>query len=219
MSGRHGLFAFSAFLVCSVVHAQEAGASWLADLARRCAPDVDPVTTLAIVAQESGGHPYTVGINASGDRPAESRVFDSAEDAVVAAELAIAQGRVVDLGLMQVSSPNLGRLGLTVREVLEPCANVRAGASILSQAYATELQRTGAPDSGIAVNDGIEQQALSSALSRYNTGDPVAGLRNGYVHKVKAKVPALAPDSGAAPADSASLLEAAIRSDLDVSAD
>jgi type IV secretion system protein VirB1 len=57
---------------------------------------------------------------------------------------------------------------------LDPCKNLAAAAKILSAGYITASQTQADP-----------QQALGTALSRYNTGDPARGFANGYVGKVE----------------------------------
>ncbi len=84
------------------------------------------------------------------------------------------QRKSVDLGLGQVNSGNLASLGLSVADALDPCKNLAAAAKILSAGYITASQTQADP-----------QQALRTALSRYNTGDPARGFANGYVGKVE----------------------------------
>ena len=66
----------------------------------------------------------------------------------------IAERHSVDLGLMQINSGNSRWLGLTVEDAFDPCRSIAAGAAVLT------------------------------AYSRYNTGSPTAGFRNGYVARV-----------------------------------
>jgi type IV secretion system protein VirB1 len=94
-----------------------------------------------------------------------------AREAAMLARNYIAQGYSVDLGLMQVNSHNLPALGYTVEEVLnDPCANIRAGAAVLTADYAAAVRV-----------HGEGQAALQAALSSYNTGDFNRGFANGYV--------------------------------------
>ena len=132
-----------------------------------CAPNVAPTTLQAIVAVESGGHPLALNINGIRVQPPPAR--DTREAAQVA-ESYIARGYSVDIGLMQVNSRNLAALGTTVEQVLDPCTNIRAAATILTADYAEAARTRG---------DG--QPALQAALSAYNTGDFYRGFANGYV--------------------------------------
>jgi type IV secretion system protein VirB1 len=132
-----------------------------------CAPNVAPATLEAIISVESGGKPLALNVNGLSVQPPPAR--DIREAVNVAASF-IARGYSVDLGLMQVNSRNLVALGLTLQQVLDPCTNIRGGATILTADYA-EAART----------RGEGQPALQAALSAYNTGDFYRGFANGYV--------------------------------------
>jgi type IV secretion system protein VirB1 len=132
-----------------------------------CAPNVAPVTLQAIVEVESGGNPLALNINGIRVQPTAAR---DAREAAQVAERYIARGYSVDIGLMQVNSRNLAALGTTVEQVLDPCTNIRAAATILTADYA-DAART----------RGEGQPALQAALSAYNTGDFYRGFANGYV--------------------------------------
>lgn len=140
-----------------------------AQLAAACGPWVH-VDTLAAVAQaESGLDPLAIG-DATAGRSHSPR---SAGAAVAQATALLRQGHSLDLGLMQLNSATLVRLGLGVADAFEPCRNIAAGARVLAGGFA--------PRGG---EDG--QQALVRALSRYNTGSPERGVANGYVARVQA---------------------------------
>ena len=79
----------------------------------------------------------------------------------------------VDLGLMQVSTAEAKRRGISPESLLEPCTNLRVGWQILEDAYQIE-KKTYGPG----------QEALQHAISRYNTGDPQQGIANGYLARV-----------------------------------
>jgi type IV secretion system protein VirB1 len=132
-----------------------------------CAPNVAPTTLQAIVEVESGGNPLALNINGMRVQPPPAK--DTREAALVA-ESYIARGYSVDIGIMQVNSRNLAALGTTVEQVLDPCMNIRAAATILTADYAAAARTHG---------DG--QPALQAALSAYNTGDSYRGFANGYV--------------------------------------
>ena len=89
----------------------------------------------------------------------------------------------VDLGLMQVSTAEAKRRGISPESLLEPCTNLRVGWQILEDAYQIEKKTYG---SG--------QEALQHAISRYNTGDPQQGIANGYLARVLAAVRRLQTD-------------------------
>lgn len=156
----------------------ETSAAELSDLLSKCAPNVHPVTMGALVRHESGGNPYAILDNGDWSLPRSERVLRSfrpqslAEAVTVAKEL-IAAGHVIDMGLGQVNNRNLKRLGLTVEQIFDPCTNLQASQTILSNNYSTAVKRYGPGD-----------QALYAALSAYNTGNFTDGFANGYVRKV-----------------------------------
>src|SRR5271169_37136 len=76
----------------------------------------------------------------------------------------------VDLGLMQVSTAEAKRRGISPESLLEPCTNLRVGWQILEDAYQIE-KKTYGPG----------QEALEHAVSRYNTGNSQRGITNGYL--------------------------------------
>jgi type IV secretion system protein VirB1 len=158
-------------------------------LAAQCAPSVAPETLLSVVQVESRFEPLAIGVNGS---PRLNLTPTSVDEAVNRAGELIAAGRSVDLGLAQINSKNLDWLGLSLREVFEPCANLSAAARVLRDGYGrSEPQRVGV------------QAALRATLSYYNTGHPVRGVSNGYVGRVEAAaghiVPALVGEGEARP--------------------
>jgi type IV secretion system protein VirB1 len=121
------------------------------EIAAACGPGVAPETLAAVARVESGFDPLLIGVNARGAAPIRSA---SATQAAETARALIAQGRSIDLGLMQINSRNLGWLGLSVEEAFDPCHSVAAGARVLT------------------------------AFSGYNTGSASRGFANGYVARV-----------------------------------
>lgn len=144
----------------------------LEQLILACAPQVAPSTMAAIVRVESGGKPHALNVN--GERKL-ARQPRNAEEATAWARWLVARGYSVDMGLAQINSGNLARLGLTPAQLFDPCTNLKAGAKILTENYL-----------GAARQYGGGQHALRAALSAYNTGNYRAGLSNGYVAKVTA---------------------------------
>lgn len=141
-------------------------------IAAACAPDVAPSTLLAIARVESALDPLAIGVNgAAGRRPRAARTRD---EATRTAAVLLASGADLDLGLAQINSRNLARLGLSVSEAFEPCTNLRAAAEVLTAGY---HRARGFED---------QQVRLRIALSLYNTGHPRRGFRNGYVDRVTA---------------------------------
>lgn len=157
-------------------------------LANRCAPEVAPGTLAAIAGAESGFNTLAIHDNTT----RQSMAALDTPGAVATATALIAAGHSVDLGLMQIDSANLGRLGLTVATAFDACSSVRAAGTVLSGDY----QPDGAG----------RQAALLAALSRYNTGTAWLGFQNGYVGRVVAAakyvVPEIDPTDSVAPATS-----------------
>jgi type IV secretion system protein VirB1 len=144
-----------------------------------CAPNVAPITLQAIIDVESAGNPLALNVNGIRMQPPPA---SDVREAAQTAESYIVHGYSVDIGLMQVNSHNLAALDITVEQVLDPCTNLHAAATILTADYAVAARTRG---------DG--QAALQAALSAYNTGDFYRGFANGYVAKYygQAGVPAL----------------------------
>lgn len=138
-------------------------------LAAQCAPGVAPATIAAIVRTESSGNVLALNVNGIGRRVAQPATV---VQAVETARYYIARGHSVDLGLGQINSRNMKRLGLTWDTVFDPCTNIAAAGAVLSGNYHS-------------VRAGLHpQRALRVALSMYNTGSQSRGFRNGYVGKV-----------------------------------
>jgi type IV secretion system protein VirB1 len=169
-----------------------------AQLAGYCASEVAPGTSVAVAAAESGLDPLAIRDNTADMvwRPKDRR------KALWLAEKLVAAGHRLDLGLMQIDSANLARLHLTLSQAFDPCASMRAAATLLTADYKLALGGVG---EGVVAASG--QRALLAAISRYNTGDPVRGFHNGYVARVviaaRYVVPAIAVDSAPASADRA----------------
>ena len=141
-----------------------------AALAQECAPWVAHQTMAAIVRTESAFRPLAIGINGGAKL---TRQPETKAEAVATAKWLIANGYNIDMGLGQINSANLPKIGLTVENAFDPCQNIAAAATILHGNYQSAKRRTG--------ND---QAALHAALSAYNTGSFTRGYANGYVQRV-----------------------------------
>ena len=148
----------------------------LAQLLRDCAPNVDPRTMTAIVRVESAGRTFAMRDNTL---DAVYQPVDTVE-AVAWTNQLLRRGDNLDLGLSQINSANLPRLGIAVRDIFNPCVNLRAGSTILGEAYSEASSRFGPG-----------QYALRRALGAYNTGSLYAG--QGYVNEILAAA-GLAPE-------------------------
>ncbi|MFC7627109.1 lytic transglycosylase domain-containing protein [Paraburkholderia humisilvae] len=156
----------------------------------QCAPGVHPTTLSAIVRTESSGHAYVLADSGPRNLPWSARKSmvrsfypSSPQEAADIAKSLIDSGHLVDIGLTQISSQNLPRLGLTVEQLLDPCVNLRAGGQILTDFYLNALRQ---------YND--QQTALLAAISAYNTGNFESGFSNGYVQRVVTNAGATVPE-------------------------
>ena len=139
----------------------------LAAQIERCAPQVAPSTMAAIVRVESGGNSLAIHDNTT-RRSFHPR--DRADAEAIAQQLLLAR-HSIDLGIAQINDVNLRAQGLDVRTVFDACANLGAGARILSRNYEIATRRFGAG-----------QVALRRAIGMYNTGRLDAG--SGYIRSV-----------------------------------
>ena len=142
----------------------------IAALARECAQGVHVATMAAIAHVESSGSPLAIGVNGAARISRQPR---TAVEAVAVAKELTRRSVSFDLGIAQINSANLVRLGLSIESAFDPCSNLRAAATLLSWCYSPAVRRTG---------EG--QAALQQALSCYNSGSRSGGLANGYVRKV-----------------------------------
>jgi len=139
-------------------------------LMQQCAPQIAPVTLAAIVQQESGGDPLALHDNTSGKTYRPTSV---AEAARIAREL-VASGHSVDIGLAQINSRNLPRLGVGVDQVLDPCGNLHAAQTVLMEGW----KRSG---------------NLRATLSAYNTGKLHSPVGMDYGEKVFGRAGVVVP--------------------------
>ena len=128
-----------------------------------CAPMVSQPLMKALVLEESRGHPFAIH-----DGVTHRALFPSTkEQAVETARKLLSGGSRIDAGLAQINSDNWESLGLTAQTVFDPCINLQAGERVLLKAYLTS------------------PHTQDAAISRYNTGHPRRGVKNGYVARVK----------------------------------
>ena len=131
---------------------------------------VSPQTLMAIVRTESTFKPWSIGVNGGArlkKQPATK------EEAISTARDLISRGYNIDMGLGQINSANLQKLGLSVENVFDPCTNLAAAGTILHGNYLNARQ-----------NGQSQGLALRSAISAYNTGSFTCGISNGYVQRV-----------------------------------
>lgn len=152
----------------------------LGELIARCAPTVHPETMAAVISAESRGHQFAIADAGPVNMPWSKRKAlvrsiypGSLDEAVGTAQALIANGHTVSLGMAQVNDRNLADLGVSIKDVFDPCTNVRAGGQILTAFYEKAARQFGPGTT-----------ALRAALSAYNSGDWVRGAKDGYVDRV-----------------------------------
>ena len=136
-------------------------------LARTCAPEIATEAVVPLVVTESGGDPLQINVN----RGPRVRAGSVAQGAAIVRRY-VAAGYTVDVGLAQINSATFKRLGVTVEQAFEPCANLRLASAVLQQGF------------GLASRYYAGLDAISATYSLYNTGTLTRGLRNGYVGRV-----------------------------------
>lgn len=142
----------------------------LDQLVAQCAPNIAPTTMLAIVRVESRGNPLALSVNG---KQHLVRQPSSKNEAIAWTKWLINNGYSFDIGLTQVNSRQMQRLGLPPEVMFEPCNNLAVGARILTEYYAAAIKKYGAG-----------QPALRAAISAYNSGNHTRGIANGYVNRV-----------------------------------
>jgi type IV secretion system protein VirB1 len=145
-------------------------------LSQQCAPGIALEALIPQVEVESHFSELAIGINNGPLVRAKST-----SEAVEIATRYIRKGYSVDLGLAQINSHNLRRLGLTVGQAFDPCTSLRAAEIVLTENYNT-------------VSEGRSQaEAIEATWSLYNSGSSTRGVRNGYVSKVWTAAASLVP--------------------------
>ncbi len=172
-------FAAIAFLLPLSTYAATLSSQEFSELARHCAPDIQPSVIRAVAEVESHLNPLSLRDNTDH----ESWTLHSLATASALAKDRLKRGHSVDIGLMQINSRNLPILGMGVDDAFDACRALDAAHRILDTAFAVGSSET------------ERQAAILIMLSRYNTGRPLAGIANGYVNQVIAAQNA--PSAGA----------------------
>lgn len=132
-------------------------------LAEQCAPNVNSHTMAALIASESNGNPFAIGVvGAQLDKQPSNR-----KEAIEVAQALMASGANFSVGLGQVNKSNFQRYGLTLEKAFDACPNVTVSGQILGECY----QRA-------ATQLGEGQEALKAALSCYYSNNFTRGFVN-----------------------------------------
>jgi type IV secretion system protein VirB1 len=149
-------------------------ASTFAALALACAPQVHLTTTQALVSVESAFNPWAIGVVGGALR----RQPNNRDEALATANQLLTDGRNFSVGLGQINVGNFRRLGLNASSAFDPCQNLSAMQSVLTECFDRASQSRGGADT--------RQSVLRKALSCYYSGNFSTGFRHGYVQKVVA---------------------------------
>jgi type IV secretion system protein VirB1 len=144
----------------------------LPSLIAACGLVLSPSIVGGIVDTESARKPYRINVN-SKTMKVVSYSFNTENEAVSFSKDLISQGYSIDMGIGQINSINLPSVNLTVEDIFKPCPNLIALQTIFLRGYNLKVDR----------NLSAAQKEFA-ALSRYNTGHPRYGIKNGYVKKV-----------------------------------
>ena len=140
------------------------------DLLQQCAPNVAPITMIAIIKTESKYNPWAIGLNKGKKLRYQPHSLEQAEAWVTYLEK---NGYDFDIGLGQVNIRNVHKYGYNATQLLTPCLNLKVASDILQKNYKKAFYKTNHP-----------RDALMMAISAYNTGNYHAGFSNGYVDRV-----------------------------------
>lgn len=136
------------------------------ELIQACSPNMQVQVAQAIIKTESSFNQFAIGVNKS----SKVRQPRNYQEAVQTAKWLLANGANIDMGYAQINSSNLNWLGLSVEQVFQPCANLKA----MQKVYYHCFDRAG--------NTGLGTR-MQRAFSCYNTGSFTKGFKNGYVNK------------------------------------
>ena len=100
------------------------------ELLDRCAPGAPGGELTAIVRQASGFEPHV--ISTGGRKRVDIQAGSKAEAISLATELMIG-GHRIRIGLAQIDSADLKRLGVSLSDAFEPCGNLTAAARLLKE--------------------------------------------------------------------------------------
>ncbi|ECZ6618848.1 lytic transglycosylase domain-containing protein [Salmonella enterica] len=147
-------------------------------VAMQCAATIHPSTSLDVARVESGFNPYAIAEivpkpeRKPGDKGFITHIPKSKEDAVSITNQIEAKGRRYSVGLMQITSTNFKRYGVTAADLFNPCTNLSVFEKIITDCY----QRGG---------------TLKRALSCYYSGNFTTGQqpeaafsRTSYVQRI-----------------------------------
>lgn len=151
-------------------------------VAMQCAAAVHPSTSLDVARVESGFNPYAIAEIVPGSKRVISHNPQTKGEALAITDRLAANGHRYSVGLMQITSTNFTRYGVTAAQLFDPCTNLKVYQKIIVDCY----QRGG---------------TLPRALSCYYTGnfdsgqEPESTFANtSYVQRIGYVVPSTRAD-------------------------
>lgn len=110
-------------------------------VAMQCAATVHSSTSLDVARVESGYNPYAIAEivpkpeRKPGDKGFITHMPKSKEDAVSITNQIEAKGRRYSVGLMQITSTNFKRYGVTATDLFNPCINLSVYEKVITDCY------------------------------------------------------------------------------------
>lgn len=98
------------------------------ELLDRCAPSAPGRELTAIVRQASSFEPLVIGTG--GRKPVSIQPTSKSEAITLATELMVG-GQRIRIGLAQIDSADLKRLGVSLSDAFEPCENLKAATQLI----------------------------------------------------------------------------------------
>lgn len=137
------------------------------DAFKKCLRPEYQEVMLVITNHESKLNPYSINVNGNQKLKRQPR---TKEEAISWARQLINAGYSIDMGPGQVNSQHLKKNGkfqsARLKDVFDVCTNLKMSAVIFGEAY------------------NKHKGDIVAALSMYNTGSTVNGVKNGYVRNV-----------------------------------
>lgn len=104
-------------------------------VAMQCAAAVHPSTSLDVARVESGFNPYAIAEIVPGSKRVISHHPQTKGEALAITDRLAANGHRYSVGLMQITSTNFTRYGVTAVQLLDPCTNLKVYQKILTDCY------------------------------------------------------------------------------------
>ena len=139
------------------------------------APSVPHDLVYSIVQTESAGYVYALSGSYQNSHYSLLPIEISEQQyAISVAEASLAHNVNISLGLMQINSWHIQRMGATAKSVFDPCNNVLIGSAILQESIAR------------LCSDEMTHQCRQAVLREYNTGrSEVSDAGQRYVARVE----------------------------------